>query len=229
MLGAIELVEAQFRISYPSNTLAASPEFRQDPSLINIIHIVLKVVQDYTPCGKYGSTLIMLWLDLIGNVDVDSICLPALVQHLNSTDRYISFDIMGEVKRALVLTTSPISMASLYTAFTLNHDEGSTDSTLHKLIIALHKANEQAASPNMHVLRILIFNAGGVQNPAFLPVFSWLFNEHNPHMALVTETRLSGAQARHRRLSLDFPESSILDSIGYFGGDYHQRSAYSDT
>ncbi|OMO51600.1 protein HASTY 1 [Corchorus olitorius] len=68
----------------------------------------------------------------------------------------------------------------------------------------------------MQSLKILILNAGGVQHPDFLRIFSQLYNEHRPQEALVTETRLALAQVRHQRLSLDFPEPSILDPIGYF-------------
>ncbi|OMO54929.1 hypothetical protein COLO4_36305 [Corchorus olitorius] len=122
---------------------------------------------------------------------------------------------MGEAKKGLLLTTAPTSIASLYTSFTLNDND---NSTLHKLSIVLHTICGESAPPDMHALRILIFNAGGVDNPTFLPIFSQLYNQHRPHFALATETRLAGTQAQNRRLSLEFPESSILDSIGYFGG-----------
>ncbi|OMP13296.1 hypothetical protein COLO4_01921 [Corchorus olitorius] len=79
--GFVDLIECQFQITYSSERLRDSLELREDQSLIYIRHVILKVVRDYTPCGRDGSNLLMLWLRIIGYVNLDSIDLPSLLHN----------------------------------------------------------------------------------------------------------------------------------------------------
>ncbi|OMO70044.1 hypothetical protein CCACVL1_19127 [Corchorus capsularis] len=60
MRGFIELIECQFQISYPTTGLAASPQIREHPALINIIKVIHKVVEQHTAEGRNGCRLLIL-------------------------------------------------------------------------------------------------------------------------------------------------------------------------
>ncbi|OMP11427.1 hypothetical protein COLO4_03823 [Corchorus olitorius] len=58
----------------------------------------------------------------------------------------------------------------------------------------------------------------GVQHPDFPVAFAQLNDQHNPHLVVVTETRVGGAEGGHKRLSMNFQESLFLDPAGFLGG-----------
>ncbi|OMO65288.1 hypothetical protein COLO4_31359 [Corchorus olitorius] len=203
MRGFIALIESQFQITYFSMGIWSSRELRADPSLMNMIRIIIKVVQDYAECGRDGSRLLLLWLRLVGYLDINSIDLPSLLNN-NMI-----------VKQAYMVTTMPTALASIYASFSINDGDSST---LHRLTILLHASQEETAPQNMMPVRVLVLNAGGIQNPDFPRVFYELCEQHYPQFVLVTETRLGGPQARRQRLSMPFPATSSLEPIGHFGG-----------
>ncbi|OMO88426.1 hypothetical protein CCACVL1_08394 [Corchorus capsularis] len=77
--GFIELLQSQCQISYPPTRLASSNELRQDPSLVTIVKIILKFVEDYTPLGTNDSVLLRFWLGVMGNLDMDSFNVPVIL------------------------------------------------------------------------------------------------------------------------------------------------------
>ncbi|OMO70043.1 hypothetical protein CCACVL1_19126 [Corchorus capsularis] len=236
------------QISYPSTRLASSNELRQDPSLVTIVKIILKFLEDYTPLGKDGSLLLKLWLGVMGNFDMDSFNLPTILNDnfvleqlytegatdywpprlslqdcykeiidLDATERVIDMDIVGEHRLGFIITSPPTLAATLYTSFNLDLDD---HSALHNLKLIVPTTPQQEQSQNMQPIKILILNAGGIRNPAFTPSFTHLCNHHNPHVALVTETRVGGVESRTHRMSMNFPYSSYLQPVGYFGGQW---------
>ncbi|OMO77909.1 hypothetical protein COLO4_24950 [Corchorus olitorius] len=238
----VELIEIQFQISYPSMPLAASPQFQQNPTLIDIIKIVLTVAHSYPPCGPSGVTLLGHWLGVMQAIDINSINLEALledqsilkelytrglthcsvpelclhqsfreIEHRTLTNGVTRIHILGELKKIFIVNTTPVSNASLYTLFSVSRPD---QTTLHECRLRLHTSNEPGASP----MRILIINASGIRNPAFMVALTEHRTEFNPHLVLVTETRLGGVEGRLARLSTNFRAATYLETVGNFGG-----------
>ncbi|OMP09466.1 hypothetical protein COLO4_05443 [Corchorus olitorius] len=60
--------------------------------------------------------------------------------------------------------------------------------------------------------------ARGVRHLDFPVAFAQLNEQHNPHLAVFTETRVGGSEGSHQRLSMNFQESLFQDLTGFFGG-----------
>ncbi|OMP08533.1 hypothetical protein COLO4_06379 [Corchorus olitorius] len=95
-------------------------------------------------------------------------------------------------------------MASFYIGFSVTNPNYST---LHSFGFRSNAIGQLAAFPNMQSIRVLIINAGGVLNPDFARAFAELRYQHDPHLALITETRLGGVEGRNLRLSMNMPVS----------------------
>ncbi|OMO77910.1 hypothetical protein COLO4_24951 [Corchorus olitorius] len=164
--GFIELLQSQLQISYPSARLASSNELRQDPSLVTIVKIVLKFVEDYIPLGTAGSLYTRgaadYWPPRLSLQD----CYTEIID-FDATERVVDVDIVGEHRMGFIITSPPTLVATLHTSFNLNLAD---HSTLHNLKLIVPTNPEQEPSRNMQPIKILILNAGGIQNPAFLPV-----------------------------------------------------------
>ncbi|OMO54928.1 Endonuclease/exonuclease/phosphatase [Corchorus olitorius] len=228
--------------------LASSNELRQNPSLVTIVKIILKFVEDYTPLGRDGCILLKLWLGVMGNFDIDSFNLPVILNDnfileqlftrgaadywrprlslqdcyvdiidFKATERVVDVDIAGEQRTGFIITSLPTLAATLYTSFNLNLDN---HFTLHNLKLIIPSNPEQQPSQNMQPMIILILNAGGIRNPTFTRRFTQLCHQHNPHAVLVTETRVGGVDGRNHRMSMNFPFTTYLKPIGYFGGQW---------
>ncbi|OMP09517.1 cc-nbs-lrr resistance protein [Corchorus olitorius] len=111
---------------------------------------------------------------------------------MNPANRDFVLEIIGEVRQAYVVTTKPTALASIYANNRINDGDSST---VHRLTILLRASQEETTPQNLQPVRVLVLNAGGIQNPDFPQVFYELCEQHDPQFALVTETRLGGPQA----------------------------------
>ncbi|OMP12039.1 hypothetical protein COLO4_03500 [Corchorus olitorius] len=225
MRAIVDLIECHFQITYPTTRLAASPQLREDPMLINIVKVILKILEQCTTEGMAGCTVIRLWL---GSFTVGELLItlpPQLalqqsfqeIRHMNPPGRDVHLEIPGDEKKAYVISAAATFMPSCHISFGVDN---ACKNTIHSFRLISSPIPIEGPPPNMQPLRIVIINAGSVRNPDFSPTFAQLCDEFNPHLALVTETRVGGVEGRNQRLAVDFEASSSLNPDGYFEGTW---------
>lgn len=67
-------------------------------------------------------------------------------------------------------------------------------------------------------MKILIWNCRGAANPLFRRHFREIIKTHQPQMAVITETRISGDRAKRLSMNLGFSNTAIADAVGFAGG-----------
>lgn len=76
----------------------------------------------------------------------------------------------------------------------------------------------QGPTQSLSLMKILAWNCRGAVNLHFCRHFMELKRQHNSHMVIITETRVGGNRAQDIVHSLGFPNSELMDPIGYSGG-----------
>ncbi|OMP07943.1 hypothetical protein COLO4_06920 [Corchorus olitorius] len=212
----------------------------------HVVRMILKFVEEYTYCGIYNCAFLRLWLGLMGNFNFESVTLLELlgehsilkelytrgiinfspprlslqqtfleIDRINPSDRIVHLELLGGHKAAYLITTPPTTLGSFYTGLTV---DDSDKSTIYDSRLIVQTPDTPQAHHHMQPIRVLIINVDGVLNPDFRRVFAELSYKHNPHFALITETRLGRVEGREERLSLNMPVSSSVDPVGCFGG-----------
>ncbi|OMP11327.1 hypothetical protein COLO4_03881 [Corchorus olitorius] len=197
MLGVVEVIESQFGITYPPPTLPAVPWLRHNPTLMNFAVVILKIVEEHTKDGPRNCIHLRLWLGLMGNFNYDAIILSDLLE---------DHTILKELYIRGIIDYSPPRLCIAQPFREVQY------------MLILRGRRWPEPHPHMQPMRVLIINAGGVQHPDFPVAFAQLNDQHNPHLVVVTETRVGGAEGGHKRLSMNFQESLFLDPAGFLGG-----------
>lgn len=80
-------------------------------------------------------------------------------------------------------------------------------------------SSEKGALPTYNFpMKILIWNCRGAANPHFRRHFREIIKTHQPQMAVITETRISGDRAKRLSMNLGFSNTAIADAVGFAGG-----------
>ncbi|OMP09468.1 vascular endothelial growth factor receptor 2 [Corchorus olitorius] len=80
MIGVGDVIESQFQITYPPPTLPPVSWLRQNPTLMTLAAVILKIVEKHTEDGACNFILLCLWLGLMGNFNYDAIILSDLLE-----------------------------------------------------------------------------------------------------------------------------------------------------
>ncbi|OMO53040.1 hypothetical protein CCACVL1_28927 [Corchorus capsularis] len=128
---------------------------------------------------------------------------------ISPTTTLTDVPIYGEEKKIYLIATPPLSKAWVSVSSTINSTDSSTNYDLQLLLDTTGVRFPNIISRDydqfclyqepcsiIRLIKILIFNAAGVCNPAFTYMFAVTCVEQNPDFVLVTETRLGENEGR---------------------------------
>ena len=67
-------------------------------------------------------------------------------------------------------------------------------------------------------MSIFSWNCQGVANPKFISTLKSFLHEFKPHVVILVEPRISGAQAEYAIKKIGYPYSHRVDALGFSGG-----------
>ncbi|OMO71674.1 hypothetical protein COLO4_28123 [Corchorus olitorius] len=226
----ISTLETQLSITYPISGLYESNEFQCVPLLKLITALIVYLNQGYQGCGEACKQLLVKWLGIFEE-DVPSsdqakemlqnemilYCLYTrgitnqyppvisfqtshqIVSHVIANDRITTYTLNGEREETFCISTPPISQAWISTEF---------------------KVHRRLCYARVQQAKILIINAKGAANPEFLFKFAHETFEENPHVVIVTETRLINEDAVQARQSMGYDSSLAVEPVAFLGGTW---------
>ncbi|OMO57267.1 hypothetical protein COLO4_35459 [Corchorus olitorius] len=143
-----------------------------------------------------------------------------------------TINFVGDAERLVLITTEPNYGFRIMLKYSIDPLTGRALHTLELLMDFLGDSlggascstcgKSPVSSPfNLEIptaMRILVYNATGAGNETFSEYLASHYFGENPHLTIVTETRLSGIESRKARENLIFEQSHSLDASGFCGG-----------
>ncbi|OMO99930.1 hypothetical protein COLO4_13019 [Corchorus olitorius] len=143
-----------------------------------------------------------------------------------------AIEFVGDTERLMFITTEPNYDFRIMLKFSINPLTGRASHTLELLMDFLGNSlggascstcgKSPISSPfDLEIptaTRILVYNAAGAGNENFSEYLASHYFNENPHLTIVTETRLSGTESRKARENLIFEQSHSLNASGFCGG-----------
>ncbi|OMO52747.1 hypothetical protein COLO4_37013 [Corchorus olitorius] len=143
-----------------------------------------------------------------------------------------TINFIGDIERLILITTESNYGFRISLNFSIDHLTGRA---LHRLELVMDflgnnfggaSCSTCGKSPTLSPshpdiptpTKILVYNATGVGNENFSEYLASHYFKEDPHLTVVTETRLSGTESRRARDNLIFEQSHSLDAAGYSGG-----------